>query len=372
MNKVEEILRELIRKEGPVTFERFMDTILYSPEHGFYMSERERLGPDGDFYTSPHLHPLFGWMIAIQLDQLKQIIAPLKEFTILEVGAGKGYLAEAVITYIEEELNWSGRWRYVIVERNPHIRRSQAELLSEHTCTIEWKSSLEEIDQITGCILTNELLDSFPVHLIEMSNRFHEICLDYSNNRLKEARRDLSRRELADYIERYSIPRLNTYRTEINLRVKDFLQSADRVLSEGFILTIDYGYSSEEYYTEERRRGTLLCYHRHSENDNPYINLGDQDITTHVNFTSLKDWAEELGMKTLGYAPQGTFLVSLGVDEVIAKEMERKPDFLHDISIIKGLLFGMGETHKVMLQYKGNKETGDIKGFQLRNRIGIL
>ena len=141
-------------------------------------------------------------------------------------------------------------------------------------------------------------------------------------------------------------------------------------MTEGFILTIDYGYTAEEYYDEERTKGTLLCYYKHQVNENPYENIGEQDITAHVNFSSLRKWGEEIGFKTIGYCPQGTFLISLGIDEAITELYSNSPDYESEILKIKGLILphGMGESHKVMIQYKGERLPA-LRGFSMRNQI---
>jgi SAM-dependent MidA family methyltransferase len=107
-------------------------------------------------------------------------------------------------------------------------------------------------------------------------------------------------------------------------------------------------------------------------NENPYLNPGVQDITAHVNFTSLKDWGEDLGLKAIGYCPQGTFLASLGIGDVVSRELEGRPGFEREFLKIKTLLFGMGESHDVMIQYKGEDDIQRLKGFELKNRITTL
>ena len=181
-------------------------------------------------------------------------------------------------------------------------------LLDRYKSRVGWKTSLEEMDQFCGCVISNELLDAFPVHVVVMKDRFHEIFVGANDKGFKEIYGDLSTSDLAEYISHYKIPEISGYRTEINLKIWDYLKSLDKILSEGFVISIDYGYSAREYYTAERNTGTLFCYYRHRVNDNPYTNIGDQDITAHVNFTSLADWGNRLGMKTIGYCPQGLFL----------------------------------------------------------------
>jgi SAM-dependent MidA family methyltransferase len=218
-----------------------------------------------------------------------------------------------------------------------------------------WVRTVKELPRIRGCIFSNELLDAFPVHLVEMHDELKEVYVGYTNNNFIELFKSVSSLRITNYFNVYLVNIPRGFRTEINLRIKDWLKEIDNILSEGFILTVDYGYTASEYYDRERSKGTL------------YINIGSQDITAHVNFSSLKKWGDELGLKTIGYCPQGTFLVALGIDEVIRELYRNSPDYSSEILKIKGLFLpqGMGESHKVMIQYKGVNIT-------LRNQLGTL
>lgn len=369
---LEKIISERIKQEGHITFEVFMDMALYLPEYGYYMSGKSVVGPDGDFFTSPHLHPVFGWLLAIQIDEMRRLLGEPGEFTIIEIGAGRGFLAEGIISYIGREFNWGDGWRYTIVERNPHVRLGQEETLSEYKGIVQWVSSLSDVERFCGCVVSNELLDAFPVHIVQMNDTFSEVYVGAAADGFKESIGELSTPDLEEYLRRYRIPEITGYRTEVNLRLRGFLEEINNLLSEGFVITVDYGYPSWEYYAEERSRGTLLCYHRHTCNEDPYGYVGEQDITAHVNFSSLRDWGEEAGSRAIGYCPQGTFLVSLGIDRVISDMLSADPGFQGEIPKIKGLLLGMGDTHKVMVQYKGRRELRSLRGFELRNRLNLL
>ena len=163
------------------------------------------------------------------------------------------------------------------------------------------------------------------------------------------------------------------YTTEVNLRIRDWLREISEVLERGFVLTIDYGYPAWDYYSEDRDRGTLLCYHKHQVIENPYLNIGEQDITAHVNYSAVKKWGEDFGIKTAGFCGQGVFMVSLGIDEDIKKIAEGPKDYVFEIARIKNLILpqGLGESHKVMVQYKG-VEAPTLQGFSIRNQIKTL
>ena len=370
MPPLEQIIIDKIKKEGPITFETFMDMALYYPELGYYTSPNLEIGRKGDFYTSPHLHKIFGAMIGKQLEEMWKILERPSVFHAVEIGAGAGYLCKDIFDYLKNREMFNSLI-YVIVELNPVMRDRQKNFLSDFSDNVKWISSLRELNNIRGCIFSNELLDAFPVHIIEMKKRgVKEIYVAFDGKNIIEQKLDISSLNLLKYLEEFNIDIASGYRTEINLKTKDWLKEISEILTEGFILTIDYGYTAEEYYDEERTKGTLLCYYKHQVNENPYENIGEQDITAHVNFSSLRKWGEEIGFKTIGYCPQGTFLISLGIDEAITELYSNSPDYESEILKIKGLILphGMGESHKVMIQYKGERLPA-LRGFSMRNQI---
>lgn len=374
---------EKIKQSGPINFETFMEMALYHPEDGYYMRDSAVIGKDGDFYTSPHLHPIFGAMLGRQMLEMYDFLETPEKFNIVEMGAGMGYLAKDMLNYLKtsslreqasgKEKEFFDSLKYTILEVNPAIKIKQQELLSDYTDKVEWISSLNELEPVTGCFLSNELLDAFPVRVVEMNKELTEIYLTEKNGDLIEVRKPCSD-EVKEYLREFSIDLscIKPFRTEVNLRVKEWLRQLNERLAKGFILTIDYGYPAIEYYSEERNKGTLLCYHRHKLNESPYINIGEQDITAHVNFSSLDKWGRELGISTVGFCAQGTYLISLGIDEIINELYGTSPDAF-DIAKVKGLIFseGMGESHKVLIQYKG-LGSPSLRGFVFRNQIKKL
>ncbi len=371
---------EKIRLDGPINFDTFMDMCLYYPEEGYYTRNSTNIGRAGDFYTSPHLHSLFGAMLAKQAQEMWAIMEMPDDFQIVEMGAGIGYLAKDMLEYLQKKSKVRSRksddnlfqfLKYTIVELNPAIRSKQQELLSEFRDRVRWISNINEIEAAKGCFLSNELLDAFPVKMVKMNNGLKEIYVSSEEDDFVELEMPAGE-DVESYFEEFGIRLPEGYRTEVNLRIRDWLRAVSNRLAEGFILTVDYGYPSWDYYSLDRNRGTLLCYHQHRINENPYQDIGEQDITAHVNFSSLKKWGDEAGLATLGFCTQGTYLVSLGIDDVIAQLLGETPDAF-EIAKIKGLIFpqGMGETHKIMIQYKGNRFP-ELRGFSLRNQAGAL
>ncbi len=370
MNQLKQKIFEKIKKEGPITFEAFMQMALYEPGLGYYASEKTEIGRSGDFYTSTHLHYAFGAMLGKQIEEMWEIMEKPEDFCIVEIGAGEGYMCKDILDFLNRKSN---SFIYLIIENNPFMKHRQIKLLEPYLDRVKWFSSLNELKDLRGCIVSNELLDSFPVHLVEMEDELKEIFVSADKDLFIEIKKRPSTPALTDYLREFSIELSRGYRTEINLRIKEWLKSVNEALSEGFILTIDYGYSAKDYYSEDRNRGTLFCYHRHQLIEDPYINIGEQDITAHVNFSSLKKWGEELGLKTIGFCQQRTFLVSIGIDELIQEIYEKSPDYLFEIARIKRLIFPgtIGESHKVLVQYKG-KGFPDLRGFSIKNQMDRL
>lgn len=371
MNILRQRIIEKIEKEGPITFETFMDMALYEPGLGYYSSEKTEIGKAGDFYTSPHLHSAFGAMIGKQIEEMWEFMQRPGDFQILEMGAGAGYMCKDILEYLVNRSSMP--LTYIIVEPYSFIKQKQEKLLADFLNKIIWVPSLENISKINGCILSNELLDAFPVHLIEMEDDLKEIYVTAIDDTLIEVKNSLSTDTMNDYLHEFSIILTRGHRTEINLRIKDWLKSVNKILSEGFVLTIDYGYPAWDYYSEDRNRGTLLSYYKHQVLEDPYQKIGEQDITAHVNFSSVKKWGEKLGLKTLGFCQQGVYLIALGIDELMSELYENSPDYLFEVAKIKRLIFPgtLGETHKVIVQYRGNGHP-QLRGFSIKNQADKL
>jgi len=390
MTPLEQCIIDRIRIEGPIPFETFMGMALYHPGLGYYSSPQTTIGRDGDFYTSPHLHPVFGAIIGRQLMEMWMIMGRPSTFHSVEIGAGVGYLSGDIFNYLlkhsedpstaQDKNSFLKSLKHIIVEPYEHFQSRQNALLKEIICSgsiddniISWVKSVNELKDINGCIYSNELLDAFPVHIVEMDNGLKEVYVTYDGAVFKEQLDNISKSDLAHYISKQHIELQHGYRTEINLQIKKWLEDINKAMHRGFILTIDYGYTAREYYNSDRTRGTLLCYYRHLFNENPYQYIGEQDITAHVNYSSLRIWGDELGFHTLGYCPQGTFLVAAGIDEVITELYADSPDYFSEISKIKGLIVpqGMGESHSIMVQYKG-EGLPELRGFSMRNNLAYL
>jgi SAM-dependent MidA family methyltransferase len=355
-----------IRGAGRITFREFMNLCLYHPLLGYYCTQREKIGKRGDYYTSPCVHPMFGGMIAKQIHQMWDLMGRNPDFRIVEFGSGKGLLCGDILCYLREERPDFFRCvSYQMVETNPFSRREGENLLSGLGFgeRVQWitPQGLEPGDfRVHGCILSNELIDSFPVHVVTFRDGcLREIYVALQDGGFREELGNLSSNELGGYFERLGIVLDEGQRAEVNLMALEWMEMAGRILMEGFIITIDYGHEAEILYSPLRGNGTLLCYYRHSWYENPYERIGLQDITSHVDFTSLMRKGEEVGLRSTGLTAQYKFLINLGFLEEAQKGLGEKQDCLEGIRnrlAMKTLILpdgGMGDVFKVLIQHKG-------------------
>ena len=353
-----------IEKRGSIPFSQFMEWCLYHPDYGYYRSERMNIGRDGDFYTSPCVHPLFGGLIAKQLSQMsEQWGGPF--FDVVEQGGGRGFLCEDILQWAKKNSSvFYQRLRYHLIETSPFLLKEQRERLGEHEKEgkVFWMDpeAFEEGRALMeGCFLSNELVDAFPVHQVIFDRGdLKEIYVTQDHGQLKEQWGKLSDPRIVSYFQSMGITLQEGQRAEVNLKALDWMEKVARCLKKGFVLTIDYGYLAKELYGSHRREGTLLCYTQHQTSENPYERLGEQDITSHVNFTGLIQKGEEVGLRFTGLVPQYQFLIALGLlqeMESLGREMPEM-DALQLRLSLKHLIepeMGMGEVFKVLIQHKG-------------------
>ena len=353
-----------IERKGPIPFSQFMEWCLYHPEYGYYPSEGTKIGKDGDYYTASCVHPLFGEMIAKQFLQMAEILRE-DHFEVVEIGGGRGFLCQDILDWTKKRsLHFYKGLHYTLVETSAHLLREQKERLRpyEEEGKIGWMD-LETFergrDHTDGCILSNELVDAFPVHqVIFEDGKLKEIYVTQNKGNIVEEVGALSDPRISPYFDLMSIRLEEGQRAEVNLKALDWMKQVGRFLKKGFVLTIDYGYLADELYAPHRRRGTFLCYYRHQTSENPFEHLGEQDMTSHVNFTALIKAGEEVELRFAGLVTQYRFLIALGV----LQEMESLNQEVSEFDGLKWRLSllhlieperGMGEIFKVLIQHKG-------------------
>jgi SAM-dependent MidA family methyltransferase len=290
---MEEIRSEITHAGGRITFARFMELALYHPQFGYYSSGKARIGRQGDYFTSVSVGPLFGRILA---GQFRQWQVP----EIIEVGGHHGQLRQDVLAAAPE-------LEYRVVEVGDPLP-----------------------DDITGCVLSNELLDAMPVH------RVHGDREVYVTGNFTEELGPISDARL---------PRLPAgYRSEFNLRALDWLADIASRLKRGYLLTIDYGFERPEYFAPLHKDGHLQCYYRHTKSGHPYEHIGEQDITAHVEFTSFIEHGQTLGLEPVLFRTQERYLMKIGEAEIMqAPERNSLHQLLHST---------MGHAFKVLVQRK--------------------
>jgi SAM-dependent MidA family methyltransferase len=346
-----EIIIERIKKEGPLSFRDFMEMALYYPELGYYNSAQKKIGADGDFYTSANLTAAFGAMIGRQMEEMWQILEK-KPFKIVEFGAGTGLLCHDILDYLKDNSSLYDGLSFCIIEKSSSMREIQKKHLHEK---VSWYNSIQEIPELNGCILSNELIDNFSVHQVIMEDQLMEVFVDYKEDFIEILKP--AKKELTDYLAALNIQLPKGFRTEINLEAVSWIKEVSQSLQKGYAITIDYGSLSTELYNNRRSCGTLLCYYKHQQNDNPYQFIGQQDITTHINFSAISHWGSLYGMDCCGIVNQAQFLLALGIKEYQNSALNNNPNNLalaiQESLINYRLLIDMGMKFKVLIQQKG-------------------
>lgn len=301
-----EAIRQEIGAAGPMTFARFMELALHHPEHGYYARGPQRLGPSGDYFTAADLGPDFGRCLARLLGKMSDRVPGESAFTVVEYGGGRGLLAADV------QAAWDRRRSldYVVVDSSAGMRRLATEV-APHARVV---SPGQEGGDHDGCALAVELFDALPVHrLRRRKGRLREVFVDSDPAGRLVEREGRPVPVAAELAARYGAAAEEGSEAEVCPAAMDQLDRMAGCLRRGFLLIVDYGYEARRLYGPSHRRGTLLAYHRHATNEDVLRRVGGQDLTAHVNWTSLEDHAGDLGLRLLGRVPQWRLLLGLDV-----------------------------------------------------------
>jgi SAM-dependent MidA family methyltransferase len=371
------ILREMIAQQiaqSPqhcITFAEYMQEVLYHHQHGYYVTQAIRMGDRGDFVTASHLAPDFGELLAEQLIQMWAVLRRPTPFVVLEMGAGQGILAKDLLTYLaQSHPECFAVMQYWIVEQSATLIKLQQQQLQG--LPVQWWT-WEQIPKaaIVGCCFSNELVDAFPVHqILIQSGKLYEIYVTTQPDadgqlQFQELVAEPSTPELAAYFDQLNLDLSqypDGYRSEVNLAALDWIKTVADRLQCGYLVTIDYGHLAHRYYSLGRRAGTLQCYYQQTHHSHPYVHIGYQDLTAHVDFTTLQHQGEGHGLQTLGFIEQGLFLMALGLGDRIAaishpESSSANVDLQHRLARRQALHtlidpFGLGN-FGVLIQAKG-------------------
>ncbi|MCY4530280.1 MAG: SAM-dependent methyltransferase [Chloroflexi bacterium] len=354
--KPEAEIRRRISSNGPITFAEFMEVALYHPNGGYYTKDRQD-STHRDYYTSPSAHPAFSALIAVHLETLWKALDEPTPFHVVEMGAGSGLMARDITEYARQHLPaFSLAMRYVTVD----------------------KESGDEARGVVGCVLSNELIDAFPVHRFEIKDDdLVELFVDVdADGRFHSVAGEPSTPLLVERLDRLGLKLPDGTRGEVNLRIGEWAGRVAEIIERGFVVTIDYGHESEELYSPERSRGTLQTYYKHTSGSSPYQWIGRQDITAHVDFTTVIEEGRGAGLKPLCLMTQAEYLDRLGL-KVWTGRLRNRELSPHDIRAnamaMRGLVDPDGLGGFKVLIHEVGMQREDIDGlFPSQERVEQL
>ena len=339
-----QIIEAEIRAKGPITFARFMEIALYG-EHGYYTAS---VNAGADYATSPQMHPAFGALITGYLFKAWQVLGEPATFDVVELGAGDGGLALDILDAVE-----SGKQRDDQLDRFDGALRYHAFDLRPRG-SVRGIDELSELGSIVGCVISNELLDAFPAHIFtvrggEVLECFVSIGED---SELAFVEGDVSSDEIVDRVGEYASVLPEGYRGEANLGIEMWANSLAGLLKSGYVLTIDYGYERDTLYHPARYEGSLRCYRDHVLGQNPFRDVGLQDITAHVDFTAVDEALLEAGLRKVSpLLTQRDFLFDMGIGDYIRQVRQK---------LVKSV--AETEIHRLTSELRGLNSLVDSRG----------
>jgi SAM-dependent MidA family methyltransferase len=267
-----------------------MEQVLYHPEHGYYSSGGCVIGRKGDYFTNVSVGPLFGQLLVAQFAEIWEELGKINDFVIVEQGAHDGQFARDVLQSSQERTpEFFEASRYRIIEPFPILREQQSQILEPFRDKVEWRSSFEPF---VGVHFSNELLDALPVRLISGGV---EKLVDIQGDKFLFIERSLSS-------------------TAFNQAGLDWVDSVAANLQRGYVITIDYGHSGNEF------QGSVQVRAQHRHLDSPFEQIGHADITMQVDWDSITRRAEAKGLRVAGLTDQHHFLTGI---------ISTWPDLLH-------------------------------------------
>jgi len=288
------IIEERIRARGPQPFAWFMEQALYHPDHGYYSSDRAAIGRHGDYFTSVSVGPLFGRLLAIQFAEIWERLGKPDPFSIVEQGAHHGQFAHDVLEFSRRRFSeFSSAVHYKIVEPFPKLQARQSQTLRDFGGRVEWRSSINEVEPFVGIHFSNELLDAMPINL-----RYKLVGLNGDQFVFVDSAAEQT----------------------INKSQLDWVVNVAARLRRGFVLAVDYGFAASDFHEVLQIRG------RHRSLESPFEEVGDVDLTAHINWTAIADAAERNGLRVAGFTDQHHFLTGIisVFPETVADEKSKR------------------------------------------------
>jgi SAM-dependent MidA family methyltransferase len=356
------LLLDTLRRTGAITFERYMALCLYHPESGYYTQGRDRTGIEGDYFTSPDLHPIFARLVARQAAEMWDMLDRPLRFSWVEMGAGRGLFAQDFLSWVKSARpDFALALDYVAIEPSPRQCARLRERLAEKGLggKVRLLENLEQLSPITGCFFSNELVDAFPVAVVARAGgHLREVYVAARGDELCEELGPIHDPAIAAAVARYANQLEEGCRVEVNLMATQWMRTVAEKLTRGFVITVDYGDLAKYLYIDERPQGTLLAYHRHWPSADLFSAPGQADLSAHVNFSALIDAGNDAGVELTGFTSQQRFLLALGEANQFADLYEPGASELENLKArlkLKRLIHpeGMGNIFKVLVQHRG-------------------
>ncbi len=362
-------LIQSVQKSGSIGFDEFLNLALYDSENGYYCHKHAIFGADGDFITAPTRSSLFSMIIA---KQCLQILEQTSDGCIVELGPGDGQLTKDIVLYLHKFSALPES--YFLIETSPALKEKQKELfeecIPEYLPKIQWINQ-EQIPQLSGVIIANELLDALPFKRLQViNNQFYEMSVSYEKEEFIWKIIEINS-SIEQYIEKHIPNELlehEQYQTEIHLMYEPLLKQIMQKLKKGVFLIMDYGSAKHDYYSHDKQKGTMRCFYQHRVHDDPYINIGFQDITSDVEFSAFTKIAYQNGYDILGYTTQANFLLGNDIQSIYNEIINNTDlDTIKLNSELKSLVMPdeMGERFKVLALGKDYHQSLD--GFSFKD-----
>jgi SAM-dependent MidA family methyltransferase len=378
----EAAIRAEIARRGPIPFADFMALALGHPAGGYYAGPAARATRGGDFLTAPELHPIFGAALARQVAEAWDRLGRPEPFTLLEYGAGAGTVALAILAGLRDDGSpLAGALRHAPVEINPHrLAELRARAAAAGLGLVE--PAALDAAPAAGVVLANEFLDALPVHVVEIRDgRPREVHVGIGcDGAFEEVPGELSAPEVAERLaalEAAGIPLAEGQRLELRPAVEPWAAEVGRRLAAGLVVVLDYGAPAADLYAPRRRAGTLMTYRGHVADggpDAPFHDVGERDLTAHVDTTALADALGRAGLDLLGETSQAELLVGCGLEELLQREQVRAADLAAAFELRSAVLRLLDPRHlggfRAVLAGRGIAAEPPLRGLAYRRPTG--
>ena len=300
---LEKILAKKILSSGPIDFSEFMDFALYQNELGYY--SKNHIGEKGDFITSPYVHPVFSSLIGKQIIQIWELMEKPYPFYIYEFGGAPGTLAKNLINYCSKvNPAFLEQMKYIIIDPSP--------VNEKNVLHINSVKELKEISKV-GCIISNELIDSLPTRRFQKTtNSFQEIFIDLIEEKFQFKLLEITDEKLLkSLLDNYkNIPPES--KIEFNENLSKLANDFYKILDQGFVITIDYGFNSPNIQNNKILYNSFRCYYNHNSDQNPLTGIGKKDMTYDIDFNLWNKHLTSIGFNYYRSNDQSDFLINLG------------------------------------------------------------